>query len=85
MSQAPATQPVYRIGANPNLSYRIANLASLFSVCALAIDAAEDLNDNIRRRSAQDIKHVLEWGALCAEDACAEAEEVTDAGKAVRS
>lgn len=55
--------------------YATANLASLFTVCALAINEAEEWSDEIRKNLMQDIKHVLEMGALLAEDAGALAEK----------
>lgn len=48
-----------------------ANLASLFTVCALAINETEEWSEEIRRSVTQDVKHVLEMGAVLAEDAAA--------------
>lgn len=70
---APAAASPFRHlpGANEreNVSYEIANLSSLFTVCALALNDAENWSDEVRTRVTQDIKHVLEYGALLAVDA----------------
>lgn len=65
-------------GANQrdSVSYAIANLSSLFTVCALAINDAEDWSEEIRKSVTQDIKCVLEWGAILATDTCAMAEKL---------
>ena len=63
-----------RIGENCSPSYAVANLASLFTVCACALDGADSFSDEIADRVRQDIKHVLEWGALLATEICAEVE-----------
>jgi hypothetical protein len=55
-------------------SYAVANLSSLFTVCALALNDAEDWSDEIRKSVTQDIKHVLQMGAILASDACVMAE-----------
>lgn len=47
---------------------KIANLGSLFTVCALAVNDAENWSDDVASRVRQDIKCVLEWGALMAGD-----------------
>ncbi len=51
-----------------DIVFEIANLGSLFTVCALALNDADDWSDEIRKRVTQDIKFVLEWGARHAED-----------------
>lgn len=55
-------------------SYAMANLSSLFTVCALALSDAQEWSEEIRKSVTQDVKHVLEMGALLAEDAAALAE-----------
>lgn len=50
-------------------AYAVSNLGSLFTVCALALNDAEDWSEEIRKRVTQDIKHVLELGAVLAIDA----------------
>lgn len=47
---------------------KIANLSSLFTVCALALNDAEEWSDEVAKVVRQDIKHVLEMGALMAGD-----------------
>ncbi len=62
-------------------SYAVANLSSLFTVCALALNDVEGWSDEIRKRVTQDIKHVMEMGALLAEDAAALTEkQIAEAG-----
>lgn len=48
--------------------YQIANLSSLFTVCALALNDAEEWSDEVGEVVRQDIKHVLEMGALMVRD-----------------
>lgn len=60
------------------VSYAVANLAALFTVCALALNEAEEWDDDIRKRVTQDIKHVLELGALITEDVSLLADELED-------
>lgn len=68
-------------GERHSASYAIANLSSLFTVCALALNDVEGWSEEIRRRVTQDIKHVMEMGALLAEDAAALAEkQIAEAG-----
>ena len=64
-------------GANErkNVIFAISNLSSLFTVCALALNDAQDWSDDVRHRVTLDIKHVMEMGALLAEDAAALAEK----------
>ncbi|WP_275790467.1 hypothetical protein [Pararhizobium gei] len=50
-------------------TYQVANLASLFTVCALALNDVDEWSDEIRKSVTQDVKLVLEMGALLAEDA----------------
>ena len=47
---------------------QIAIISSLFTVCALAVNDAENWRDDIGARVRQDIRSVLEWGALLAGD-----------------
>lgn len=60
------------------VSFAVANLAALFTVCALALNEAEEWDDDIRKRVTQDIKHVLELGALLTEDVSLLADELED-------
>lgn len=59
----------------------VCNLASLFTVCAHALNDLKDWSDEVRERSTQDIKHVLELGAVMAVDAAIKVEEAVDAPK----
>lgn len=66
-----------KIAQDRDATYNVANLASLFTVCALAIEAADEYADHIQESAMQDIKHVLEWGAVLAQDVCAQVERET--------
>lgn len=48
--------------------YKVSNLGSLFTVCALALDAAHDWCDDIRDRAIDEVKTVLQWGAMLSLD-----------------
>lgn len=72
-----------RIAANRGPSYNVAQLASLFSVCGLALDGVDEYGEEIQRIALQDIKHVLEWGAVLSVDICQEVERLE--AKASRS
>ena len=54
--------------------YAIANLASLFTVCAMAVSDIDDWSDDVRKGVTQDIKSVLELGAILADEAAVLAE-----------
>jgi hypothetical protein len=66
-----ATSP---FGHLPNADQRddvvtqIAIISSLFTVCALAVNDAENWSDDVGARIRQEIRCVLEWGALMAGD-----------------
>ncbi len=45
----------------------VANLSSLFTVCALALEGATEWRGDIRDRVTEDVKHVLHFAALIAE------------------
>lgn len=70
-----------RIGEGHGPSYRVANLASLMTVCAVALDGSTEWTDEIARRIREDVKHVLEWGALLAIDVCEEVETLESRSK----
>lgn len=55
-----------RIAEDRGSSYNVAQLASLFTVCAAAMDGAENYADDYRDCIHTDVKHVLEWGAVLA-------------------
>lgn len=66
-----AASPIGHLpGANErdDVVTQIAIISSLFTVCALAVDDAENWNDAVGARVRQDIRSVLEWGALLAGD-----------------
>lgn len=65
-----------RIGQGHGPSYAVANLASICTVCAIALDGTDDWADDIASSARQDIKHVLELAALLAVDACCEVEKL---------
>ncbi|MHA6641320.1 hypothetical protein [Mesorhizobium sp. A623] len=48
--------------------YAVSNLASLFTVCAMALDGASSFRADIRDRLTKEIEQVLNMGALIAED-----------------
>lgn len=56
--------------------YEVADLQSLFTVCALALESVDDLREDIRYRKTQDIKHVLEWGARKSDALCERVEKL---------
>lgn len=56
-------------------AYAISNLSSLFTVCALALSDAQEWSEEIRQSVTQDVKYVLEMGAMLAEDAAVLAEK----------
>ena len=58
--------PPSRIGDGHGPSYRVANLSSLMTVCAVALDGSGEWTDTIARSIRQDVKFVLEWGARLA-------------------
>lgn len=49
--------------------YEVANLGSLFTTCALALEAAAHYRADIRERTIDEVVCVLQLGALLAEDA----------------
>lgn len=58
---------------------KIANLGSLFTVCALAVNDAENWSDDVACRVRQEIRSVLEWGALLTGDVQLEVERKMEA------
>jgi hypothetical protein len=46
----------------------VSNLSSLFTVCALAIDGVADFRQDIKERCIEEIRCVLNMGALIAQD-----------------
>lgn len=58
---------------------QIANLDSLFTVCALAVNDAENWSDDVAARVRQEIRSVLEWGALLTGDVQLEVERKLEA------
>lgn len=75
-AQAAASQFGHLPGANQrdDLVTKIANLGSLFTVCALAVNDAENWSDDVAARVRQEIRCVLEWGALLTGDVQIEVE-----------
>lgn len=71
-----------RIGQGHGPSYDVANLASLFTVCAVALDGSNEWSDAVADRIRADIKHVLEWGSLLAEGMVIEIEKLETRGQA---
>lgn len=69
-----------RPGADASPAYRVANISSLFSVCALALESVGEFRDDIRERLTLDIKHVLEMGAVLAEDLISDVERQESTG-----
>jgi len=65
-----------RIAANRGPSYNVAQLASLFAVCGLALDGVEEYSEDIASTALYDIKHCLEWGAVLATDICADVDRL---------
>lgn len=72
---------VNRIGADADPVYRVANLTSLIAVCAMALDAVDEFNDDIRKRTTMDIKHVLELSTIYAEETIVDVERAISAAK----
>lgn len=48
--------------------YAVSNLSSLFTVCAIAIDGADDFREDIKDRLLEEIRCVLNMGAIIAQD-----------------
>jgi hypothetical protein len=68
-----------RIGADPDPVYRVANISSLIAVCAMALDAVGEFNDDIRKRTTMDIKHVLELSVIYADETTIDVERAISA------
>lgn len=49
--------------------YKVSNLGSLFTVCALALDSTADWREGIRNRAIDEIVTVLQLGAILSGDA----------------
>lgn len=65
-----------RIADDTSPSYDVAQLASLFTVCAAALDGAEEYADHIKDGIHTDVKHVLEWGAVLAAEIAGDVERL---------
>ena len=64
------------IAANRGPTYNVAMLSSLFTVCAAALDGADEFSDEIAEGIRMSVKHTLEWGAVLASDIVGEVEEL---------
>jgi hypothetical protein len=58
-------------------TYAISNIASLITVCSVALADSSTWGDKVRETITQDIVHVLELAAILAEDAAVLAERET--------
>jgi hypothetical protein len=70
------------IAENRGPSYNVAQLSSLFTVCAVALDGSDEFSADFADGVRQSVKHVLEWGAVLADDIVEEVEKL-ELGKAV--
>lgn len=80
---APAETRARRIGENPEASYEIANLTSIITVCAVALDGSDEWTDEIARGIRHDVQHVLEWAALIATEINVKVERL-EAGRSAK-
>lgn len=70
------------VAENRGASYNVAQLSSLFTVCAVALDGSDEYSEDFADGIRQSVKHILEWGAVLASDICGDVEKL-ESGKAV--
>jgi hypothetical protein len=57
-------------------AYDVAQLSSLFTVCAVALDGADEYCDDVAEGIRQSVQHILEWGAVLASNICEDVEKL---------
>jgi hypothetical protein len=67
-----------RIAENRGPTYDVAQLSSLFTVCAAALDGSNEYSDDIAEGIRQSVQHILEWGAVLANDICGDVEKLEE-------
>jgi hypothetical protein len=64
--------------------YMVSNLGSLFSVCALALEGVAAYREDLRERMTENIRLVLQMGAVLALDTGCAVDNALEEAKSIR-